>query len=72
MRTGEMAQIRIRIILEGHFIRIFEYLCSSLQSGLKDRYYLSWHHPIATAAKNDIILVLTITILSVFDQGMGG
>ena len=25
IRTGEMARIRIRIIFEGHFIRIFEY-----------------------------------------------
>ena len=26
IRTGEMARIQIRIIFEGHFIRIFEYL----------------------------------------------
>ena len=27
-----MAQIQIQIIFEGHFIQIFEYLCSSLKS----------------------------------------
>ena len=28
--TGEMATIQIQIFFKGHFIRIFEYLCSSL------------------------------------------
>ena len=30
IRTPEIAQIRIRIIFKSHFIRIFEYLYSSL------------------------------------------
>ena len=30
IHTAEMAQIRIRMIFESHFIRIFEYSCSSL------------------------------------------
>ena len=34
IRSPEIAQIRIRIIFKGHFIRIFEYLYSSLIEGI--------------------------------------
>ena len=34
IRIPEIAQIRIRIIFKGHFIRIFEYSYSSLIEGI--------------------------------------